>query len=45
MVEGPPGTCCTGVSDRWAERRPLLQQQLKDIDADVFCFQEVLRCA
>eukprot|EP00887_Chlorella_sp_A99_P003752 scaffold7.g3752.t1 len=31
-----------GVSDRWAERRPLLQQALADIDADVVCFQEVL---
>ena len=31
-----------GVSDRWAERRPLLAQALREMDADVVCFQEVL---
>ena len=31
-----------GVMDRWQERRPLLQECLKQLDADVLCFQEVL---
>lgn len=31
-----------GIMDRWAERRPVLQQCIDDIDADVLCFQECL---
>eukprot|EP00882_Tetradesmus_deserticola_P008246 GHRQ01008691.1.p1 GENE.GHRQ01008691.1~~GHRQ01008691.1.p1 ORF type:complete len:283 (+),score=55.95 GHRQ01008691.1:303-1151(+) len=31
-----------GIMDRWPERAPLLQRCLKQADADVFCFQEVL---
>ncbi|KAL4433763.1 hypothetical protein ABPG75_000204 [Micractinium tetrahymenae] len=31
-----------GVMDRWYEREPLLRQCLRDMDADVLCFQEVL---
>ncbi|KAF6261280.1 Endonuclease/exonuclease/phosphatase [Scenedesmus sp. NREL 46B-D3] len=31
-----------GIMDRWPERAPLLRQCLKQADADVFCFQEVL---
>ncbi len=31
-----------GVMDRWQERRPLLGDCLKQLDADVLCFQEVL---
>ncbi|GAB4819897.1 hypothetical protein N2152v2_006943 [Parachlorella kessleri] len=31
-----------GVMDRWQERRPLLHECLKQLDADVLCFQEVL---
>jgi hypothetical protein len=31
-----------GIMDRWPERAPLLRRCLKQADADVFCFQEVL---
>lgn len=31
-----------GIHDRWRERAPVLKQCLKQADADVFCFQEVL---
>jgi hypothetical protein len=31
-----------GIMDRWPERSPLLRRCLKQADADVFCFQEVL---
>jgi hypothetical protein len=31
-----------GIMDRWEERAPVLQQCLQKLDADVFCFQEVL---
>lgn len=31
-----------GISDRWLERHRVLKQCIRDIDADVFCFQEVL---
>jgi endonuclease/exonuclease/phosphatase family metal-dependent hydrolase len=31
-----------GVMDRWRERRPVLAQAFKDLDADVLCMQEVL---
>jgi len=31
-----------GVMDRWAERLPLLRETLRQLDADVYCFQEVL---
>lgn len=31
-----------GVSDRWPERAPVLKKVLKQADADVVCFQEVL---
>jgi endonuclease/exonuclease/phosphatase family metal-dependent hydrolase len=31
-----------GVMDRWPERAPVLKQCLKQADADVVCFQEVL---
>jgi hypothetical protein len=31
-----------GIMDRWPERRPLLAETLRRLDADVVCFQEVL---
>jgi hypothetical protein len=31
-----------GVMDRWIERAPVLKKVLKQADADVICFQEVL---
>lgn len=31
-----------GIMDRWPERAPVLKQVLKQADADVVCFQEVL---
>jgi hypothetical protein len=31
-----------GIMDRWPERAPVLRQVLKQADADVVCFQEVL---
>eukprot|EP00775_Hariotina_reticulata_P008696 gene8696-8877_t len=31
-----------GVMDRWPERAPVLKQCLKQADADIVCFQEVL---
>lgn len=31
-----------GVMDRWPERAPVLRQVLKQADADIVCFQEVL---
>eukprot|EP00878_Enallax_costatus_P044818 GHUV01053573.1.p1 GENE.GHUV01053573.1~~GHUV01053573.1.p1 ORF type:complete len:201 (+),score=13.83 GHUV01053573.1:553-1155(+) len=31
-----------GIHDRWQERAPILKQCLKQADADVYCFQEVL---
>lgn len=31
-----------GIMDRWSERRNVLQRCLKEIDADVLCFQECL---
>lgn len=31
-----------GVSDRWPERKPILCQLVRDIDADIYAFQEVL---
>ena len=31
-----------GIMDRWGERRPVLKSCLKDMDADVLCFQECL---
>ena len=31
-----------GIMDRWQERAPVLQQCLGNLEADVFCFQEVL---
>lgn len=31
-----------GVMDRWPERAPVLKKVLKQADADVVCFQEVL---
>lgn len=31
-----------GVMDRWPERAPVLKKVLKQADADVICFQEVL---
>lgn len=31
-----------GINDRWQERAPILKQCLKEADADVYCFQEVL---
>lgn len=31
-----------GVMDRWPERAPVLRKVLKQADADVVCFQEVL---
>jgi hypothetical protein len=31
-----------GVMDRWEERLPLLRDTLARLDADVYCFQEVL---
>lgn len=30
------------VMDRWGERQPLLSQCLKQVDADILCFQECL---
>lgn len=31
-----------GISDRWAERQPLLRDCIASMDADVYCFQECL---
>lgn len=31
-----------GIMDRWAERRPVLEGCLSEIDADVLCFQECM---
>lgn len=42
----PPNSIATfnlrGISDRWTERHHVLKQCIRDMDADVFCFQEVL---
>lgn len=31
-----------GIMDRWTERKPVLKECLKEMDADVLCFQECL---